>query len=62
MGVLSGYAECGAGTDMLAAGGGWVRFSHDLILLIQSLVVRSCTHEGMSAGGRSAIITGVCRG
>jgi putative ABC transport system permease protein len=41
---------------------GWVRFPYDLILLVQSLVVPSCTHEGMSADERCASIAGVCRG
>ena len=43
-------------TRLLLAGG-CVRSSYDLILLVQSLGVRSCTREGISAGGRSAIMT-----
>ncbi len=31
--------------------------SYDAILLVQLQLVRSCTHEGMSAGGRSPIMT-----
>jgi len=33
-----------------------LRSSYDLILLVQSLVGRSCRHEGMSAAGRSPVM------
>jgi hypothetical protein len=41
----------------LLLAGYWVPSSYDLILLVQSLGVRSCTREGTSAGGGSAIRT-----
>jgi len=40
----------------LLLAGYWVPATYDLILLVESLVVRSCAHEGMSAGGRSPIM------
>ena len=41
----------------LLPAGGWARSSYDLILLVQSLIARSCTHEGVSTGWRSRIMT-----
>jgi hypothetical protein len=41
----------------LLLAGYWVPATYDLILLVQSVGVCSCPREGMSAGGRSPMMT-----
>jgi hypothetical protein len=44
--VATRYTECGGGIDLVAAGGRLSSLFFGLILLAQSLVLGSFTHEG----------------